>query len=326
MPVRNTNPSSARTRPIVVIGSINMDMVCRVPHIPVPGETVLGGDVQTIPGGKGANQAVACARLGADVHMIARVGDDDFGQRLLNGLKSHAVHTRYVTLTEGISSGVATITVDDNGENAIVVAPGANHKLSPADIDRAEPLIARAAVVVMQLEVPLETIAHAIALCKRHEVRTILDPAPAPVQPLPPDLFEVSIFTPNQSEAQTIIAAQIAGRDGSKKDRSSAADSKQLGAELIQRGTETAILKLGAEGAMIVARDGQIQTIAGFKVPVVDTTAAGDAFTGALAVAIAEGKDLVQAVRFANAAGALCCTGFGAQPSLPDRDSVDQLL
>src|SRR5687768_4444763 len=162
------------TKPIVVIGSVNMDLVCKTPNIPRPGETILGSDFVTIPGGKGANQAVAAARLGGDVHMIARVGDDDFGGRLLNGLGQHGVKTQYVTVSEGIASGCAMILVDKKGENSIVIAPGANFRLTPKDIDRATDLIASAAVVVLQLEVPQATVLHAIALCQRLKIPTIL--------------------------------------------------------------------------------------------------------------------------------------------------------
>ena len=200
-------------KPIVVIGSINMDLVCRTAALPRGGETVLGEDFVTIPGGKGANQAVAAAKLALPdtaVHMLGRVGDDDFGQRLLNGLRQYNVNTKRVIVTEGIASGVAMILVDRKGENSIVVAPGANAKLSPADIDAAKDLIASASVVVMQLEVPLATVRHAIAMCQRLGVFTILDPAPAPLKPLPRAFFGVDIFTPNEHEAESAIGNRAA--------------------------------------------------------------------------------------------------------------------
>src|SRR5688572_17613805 len=168
--------------PIVVIGSINMDLVCRVPRMPAAGATILGSDLSTLPGGKGANQAVAAAKLGAAVHMVGRVGDDDFGARLINGLQQHEVNADYVTVTEGSSSGCALILVDTRGENSIVVAQGANAKLKPADIDAAEALLAHASIVLLQLEIPLETVEHAIAACRRLGVFTILDPAPVPAK------------------------------------------------------------------------------------------------------------------------------------------------
>jgi ribokinase len=304
-------------KPIVVIGSINMDLVCRTQTLPRGGETVLGSDFTTVPGGKGANQAVAAAKLlgaSGEVHMIARVGGDDFGQRLLNGLRQHGVNTQRVIVTEGVASGVAMILVDRKGENSIVVAPGANARLSPADIDAAQPLIASAACVVMQLEIPLATVRHAIAVCRRLGIYTILDPAPAPLKPLPRELFGVDLFSPNEHEAQALLQ------------RRRVADPKQIAAELITRGAKSVALKLGRRGSMLVDRNGAIQTGKPFKVKVKDTTAAGDAFTAALAVARVEQMSWKEALRFANAAGAICCRGFGAQPALPSRADVDRLV
>jgi ribokinase len=309
---------SERPGPIVVIGSINMDLVCRTPTIPIPGETILGKDFSTIPGGKGANQAVAAAKLGGDVHMIGRVGDDDFGQRLLNGLQQHGVNTSRVTITEGVASGIAIILVDAKGENSIVVAPGANHRLTKADIDAAESLIAGASVVVMQLEIPLPVVRHAIAMCKRHRVYAILDPAPVPPDGLSQALYRVDLLTPNQPEAELLLGITSA--------RKKVRDPKQIGTDLLLRGAGTVVLKLGAAGAMNITGDRAIEPVKGFKVKVVDTTAAGDAFTGALAVAHREGMSLKDSTRFANAAGALCCTTFGAQPALPSRAQVDAML
>jgi ribokinase len=309
---------------IVVVGSINMDLVVRCPRIPAPGETILGDQFVTIPGGKGANQAVAATKLaetGIEVVMVGRVGGDDFGTRLLNGLTQHKVNTNYVTLTEGAPSGVAMILVDKKGENSIVVAPGANAKLSPADIDAAENVIATADAVVMQLEVPLETVSHTLAMCQRHGVFTILDPAPVPPKGLPRPIYGVDVLTPNQNEATRLLGI---GPHSSVARRPS--DLKQIGTRLVSRGSKAVALKLGAKGAMLVGRDGNIKTIRPFKIKVQDTTAAGDAFTAALAVAHAEGMDLASAVRFATAAGAACCTSFGAQPALPDRAMVEKLL
>jgi ribokinase len=246
--------------------------------------------------------------------MIGRVGGDDFGQRLLNGLRQHGVQTGRTIVTEGVASGVAMILVDRKGENSIVVAPGANAKLSPADVDAAESLIASAACVVMQLEIPLATVRHAIARCRRLGVYTILDPAPAPAKALPRELFAVDLFSPNEHEAQALLQ------------RRRAVDPKQIGAELIARGAKSVALKLGRRGSMLVDRGGVIQTGKPFKVKVVDTTAAGDAFTGALAVARAEGMPWPAALRFANATGAICCRSFGAQPALPSRADVDRLV
>jgi ribokinase len=248
------------------------------------------------------------------------------------------VDVRHVTVTEGASSGCAVILVDKKGENAIVVAPGANHRVTPDDVDRAAGLIARASVVVLQLEVPLETVQHAIATCQRLGAYTILDPAPVPPKGLPRAMFEVDVLTPNQREAEAILPRGDMGR----MRRTKRVDAKQIGGELLARGPRAVVLKLAARGALVVARgqsdasqrtrrtatfeDVQVEQVQGFKVKVVDTTAAGDAFTGALAVAISEGKSLPDAARFANAAGALCCRSFGAQPALPTREAVEKLL
>ena len=195
------------TSPIVVIGSINMDLVCRAPSIPEPGETILGTSLVAIPGGRGANQAIAAARLaGAGrVHMVGRVGDDAYGQTLLQSLTSNAVQTEHVTRASGNGSGVAVILLEDGGENSIVVIPGANQKLSSDDIDRADDLLRRASVVIMQLEVPPETIEYAISRCRHYGAKTILDPAPVPVNGLPAAFFDVDIITPNQSEAEHLL-------------------------------------------------------------------------------------------------------------------------
>ncbi|HET6248867.1 MAG TPA: ribokinase [Tepidisphaeraceae bacterium] len=315
----------ASTKRIVVIGSINMDLVARVPRIPVAGETILGDSLATVPGGKGANQAVAAAKLvrpDTEVHMIGRVGGGDFGQRLLSGLDHHHVKTQRVTITEGTPSGVAMILVDKKGENTIVVTPGANAKLSPKDIDAAEELIDGASVVVLQLEIPLETVAHVIAMCQRLKVFTILDPAPMPPDGLPRALYGVDILTPNQIEADGLLGLETT-RDVMPK-RSD--DQKLMASELLGRGAKAVVLKRGARGAVMIDRDGVIRTIRPHKVKIVDTTAAGDAFTAALAVAHGEGQELPGAVRFANAAGAACCQDFGAQPALPTREAVEKLL
>jgi ribokinase len=315
----------ASQKRIVVVGSVNMDLVARVPRIPVAGETIVGDSLSTIPGGKGANQAVAAAKLAkpdTEVHLIARVGSGDFGQRLLNGLNQHHVHTQHVTITEGVPSGVAMILVDKKGENTIVVTPGANARLTPKDIDAAEDLIDGAFAIVVQLEIPLETVAHLIAMCQRLKVFTILDPAPIPPDGMPRALYGVDVFTPNQVEADLLLG--LDSSLDSKPKRSD--DQKQLAAEFLGRGAKAVVLKRGPRGAVLIDRDGMIRTIKPHKVKIVDTTAAGDAFTAALAVAHCEGLDLPAAAIFANAAGAVCCQDFGAQPALPVREAVDKLL
>ena len=300
--------------PIVIIGSINMDLVCRTRAMPKPGQTILGGEFRTISGGKGANQAVAAARLaarGTSVHIVGRVGNDEFGQRLLAGLRTNKVNTDHVAVTKDVASGIATILVDARGENAIVVAPGANGRVTARDVDAARPLIARAAVVVMQLEIPLATVRHVVRLCRNLGVPTILDPAPVPDDGLPRDLHQVDILTPNELEAAMLL-----------KSRRSA---KVIAEQLHRRGPRQVVLKLGAKGSLLF-NDARVITAKPFKVKVVDTTAAGDAFTGAFAVAMAEGLAASEMLRFANAAGALCCTRLGAQPSLPTRRQVERLM
>jgi len=310
---------------IVVIGSINMDLVCRTPRIPSAGETILGESLITIPGGKGANQAVAAAKLAdaqTDVYFVGRVGDDDFGQRLMNQLTQHRVRTEHVTVTEGTSSGCAMVLVDRKGENSIVVAPGANAKLKPADIDRARPLIADAAALVVQLEVPLETVRHAIRLAAGLGVFTILDPAPVPEAGLSRELLRVDLLAPNQGEAELLLGRRRTHRVTTRK----VLDPKLIGGELLSMGAKSVVVKLGKKGAVLLTEDGEIRRFKPYKVSVTDTTAAGDAFSGALAVARAEGMPLEEMIRFANAAGAACCTQFGAQPALPTRDQVEKLL
>lgn len=304
-----------RVRPlIVVIGSINMDLVCRTPRLSRAGETILGeDDLLTIPGGKGANQAVAAARLGADVHMIGRVGDDAFGRTLLAGLRENRVNTTRVKRTPRVSSGTATILVDRRGENSIVVSPGANARVSTADVDAATSVIRRASVVVLQLEIPLKTVAHAVALCKRLGVPTILDPAPVPPTGLPAALFRVDVLSPNEPEASSLVRAKVR-------------NASALAALLVRRGAGSVALKLGKRGSLWLAQGAKPIRVPAFSVEIVDTTAAGDAFTAALAVAMAEGLDPAAALHFANAAGAVCCTRLGAQPSLPTRAEVERLM
>ena len=310
--------ASSRSRPIVVIGSINTDFVHRVPRLPGPGETVTAAGFDVLPGGKGANQAVAAARLGARVSMVGRVGFD-LGFGVLDRFEREGIDTRHVRRTSGVPTGQAQIFVDPNGENCIVVSPGANAHVSAADVDAAAPLLRSAAVVLLQLEIPLVTVRHALSLCRRLGVPTVLDPAPVPPKGPPRALFAADYLTPNQPEA-----LQLTGRQHSRGVRLS--DPKPVATALHSRGANTVILKLGARGAAIAAGDGRFQIVRPFRVRVTDSTAAGDAFNAAFAVALADGMSLKDAVRFANAAGALCCTKQGAQPALPTRSAVERLL
>ncbi len=298
---------------VVVVGSVNMDLVARVDHVPAPGETVLGSDFQTIPGGKGANQAVAVARLGARCTMVGRVGEDAFGERLIAGLRDEGIDTRHVQTTPETPSGVALIAVAASGENAICVASGANFAVTPADVNAAEDAIAAADACLLQLELPVKTVSHAIRVCHRHGVEAILDPAPALPDP-PDELFAADILSPNETEAAILL-----GQQGHPVEPDAAARA------LAKRGARKVVLKLGARGAGMLD-DGEFVVIEGHPINVVDTTAAGDAFTAALAVARAQGRSLQDAVRYANAAGALACTKFGAQPSMPAADDVGAML
>jgi ribokinase len=295
---------------LVVVGSSNMDLVVRSPRIPVSGETILGGDFLMVPGGKGANQAVAIAKLGARAVFVARLGDDVFGRTSLENFKKERVDTRYVTLTPGVPSGVALINVDAAGNNAIVVAPGANAKLSPDDVYRAQAEITAAGAVVAQLEVPLTTVQCAAELAHQAGVKFVLNPAPA--QKLAPALLSlVTVLTPNEIEAQILTGITVVDPESA----SAAAD------RLLEAGVESAIITMGAKG-FLLAEASRREHIAAEKVNVVDTTAAGDAFTGSLAVGVGQGGSLYDSALFANRAAALSVTRMGAQPSMPTMDEV----
>ena len=302
---------------ITVIGSLNMDLVTHAPRIPAPGETVIGGDLATVPGGKGANQAVAAARLGAQVTIVGHVGSDVFATRLLETLAADQIDQRYVTPVEG-ASGVALIVVDAQGQNSIVVASGANAQMTPDDVDAAEEAIRSADVLVLQLEIPLASVRRAAELARQHNVTVVLNPAPA--QSLPADLLaNVDILIPNESETTTLTGLPV----------DDTASLQAATAQLLGQGVANVILTLGERGALLAGRatDGALRHFAPFAVAqVVDTTAAGDAFVGALATALAEGRDLIEAVRQGNAAGALTVTAAGAQPSLPTKQAVAALL
>jgi ribokinase len=309
-----------RQRPVVVVvGSLNMDLVSRVPRLPAPGETVIGGAPAEIPGGMGANQAVAAARLGAETHLVGRVGGDERGRRLLQGLRESGVAASSVGRAHNAPSGAALILVDRRGENSIAVAPGANHLLAPHHVEAAARLLRRASVVVLGLEVPLVTVERALALCRRHGVPTILDPAPVPPGGLPRALLAADVLTPNELEAEALLGkGSRAARDAER--------CRALLALGSGRGLLAVVLKLGRRGAMVLEAGGRPRRIPAFRVAAVDATAAGDAFTAGLAVALGEGRPLEEAARFACAAGALAATVRGAQPSLPSRRAEDLLF
>jgi len=299
---------------IIVLGSSNTDMIVKVRRLPRPGETVLGGGFSTAGGGKGANQAVAAARAGGDVVFIGRVGGDPFGEEALRDFEKDGINTEHVVRDETAPSGVALIIVDERGENCIAVAPGANANLSPSDVEAAGEVFGDAAVLLLQLEVPLETVRAAAGTASRNGVRVILNPAPA--QSLDDSLLRcVSILTPNESEAEFLTGASVTDAEGAR----AAAET------LRARGAETVLVTLGARGVYVSDRDFS-GVVPGFSVEAVDTTAAGDVFNGALAVALAEGESLPSAARFANAAAALSVTKPGARPSAPSRREIEEFL
>jgi len=306
-----------RRNKIVVVGSINVDFVVRGPRLPVAGETVSGARFDTFIGGKGGNQAVAVARLGVPAAMVAKVGHDEFGPRLRASLRAAGVGTGAVRTARGMPSGVAFVLTAPDGENQIVVAPGANSTLSLRDINRAQKCLRSAAVVLAQLEVPPAPIERIAALAARSGALFILDPAPA--RPLPARLLRrVSVLTPNETEACVLC--------GCRPQRVNVRGGQELCRELLRRGPKAVILKMGERGALVAERGRAIVRLPAFRVREVDTTAAGDAFNGALAVALMERKTLVEASRFACAAGAVSVTRPGAQPSLPTRAEVEALL
>jgi ribokinase len=302
-------------KPIVVVGSINTDLVSVTERIPVAGETVLGSSFQIHPGGKGANQAVAIARLGCPVRLIGRLGSDSFGREARAHLENAGVDTGLVGTSEG-PSGVATICVSSRGENCIVVAPGANSFVTPADLDAHVQVIRNAGVVLAQLEIPIETVEYLAKICSWEQVPLILDPAPA--VELPGSVFKnLAWFTPNQTEAN-YFARGCGGAAGG--------DSSSTVERLLQLGVQGLVLKLGAQGAMVADNTGVISTISAFEVEAVDTTAAGDAFNGGFAVGLMKGLNPIESARFASAAAAISVTRPGAQPSMPTINEVEQFI
>ncbi|MGC9396579.1 MAG: ribokinase [Anaerolineae bacterium] len=305
---------------VTVVGSFNMDLLIRTPRMPVKGETILGGPFITGPGGKGANQAVAAARLDADVAMVVKLGKDAFGDQAADNLTKEGIRPDFILRDGASHTGVAFIVVDDSGENMIVVALGTNDLLTPADIDAAREAIADADVALFQLESPLETVTYAIRMA--HEAGTTVVLNPAPGQALSAELLSlVDVLTPNQTELQLLVEGDLTGF----KELTHLAEVETAARVLLDRGVGAIVVTLGAEGALIVARDA-IRHVPGYKVDAVDTTGAGDAFNGALAVALAEGRQLAEAVDFANAAAALQVTKVGTAPAMPYRRDVERLL
>ncbi len=296
--------------PILVIGSSNTDMVIKSPRLPAPGETILGGTFFMAAGGKGANQAVAASRLGGKVAFIAKLGNDIFGQQALYLFKKEKLNINAVIVDKKAASGVALINVDDKGENCIAVASGANANLLPADLKKSKSLIESASIVLMQLETPLDTISYAASIVATKNKTVILNPAPA--CSLPDDLFQrISIITPNEHEAGMLTGTTVRNTD----------DAKKACEILNEKGVATVIITLGAKGALIYHQN-KFQQVNAPKVKAVDTTAAGDVFNGALAVALAENKKIKDAVQFACKAASIAVTRLGAQASAPYRKEV----
>lgn len=299
---------------ITVVGSLHTDLIIKVQNIPRTGETVLGKAFKMSPGGKGANQAVAAARLGANVSLIGRVGADIFGRELIKNAKETGIDVKHIIEDIGTYTGLALITVDEEGNNTIAVASGADMRCCTEDIDRAEETIISSDIFLTQLEIPLSVVEYAIDKAFEEGVKVILNPAPA--QELSKDLLKkVYILTPNENEAEVLSGVKI-------KDLRS---SKKAAKRLLERGIENIVLTLGNRGSMIATKE-QTVHMRGIKVNAVDTTGAGDAFCGALAVAISSGKGLKEAVKYANFAGALATTKIGAQEALPTMEELEDFM
>jgi ribokinase len=300
---------------VVVFGSVNMDLVTRVPRLPVPGETLTGHRFDTIPGGKGANQAVAVARLGVPTQMVGRVGGDRFGQDLIASLETAGVGCDRLLRDPSTTSGIAVIAVDDAGENHIIIIPGANGRVDQTDVEQLQPILSATKVLLLQLEIPLDTVTAAAQSAKATGVTVILDPAPAQ-ENLPAALYPlIDVITPNQVEASQLVGFPV-------EDAETAAKAASV---LQQRGVQTAIIKLGKQGALCQTA-AETFSIPAFPVEVVDTVAAGDAFNGGLAAALAQDFPIQQAVTWGAAVAALSVTKAGAQSSLPNLDELEKFL
>ncbi|MCM3443053.1 ribokinase [Metabacillus halosaccharovorans] len=290
---------------ILVIGSINMDLVTQTNTIPKVGETVLGEHFFSVPGGKGANQAVAAAKLGADVTLLGCVGDDAFGSELKQHLQTQGVNTAHIQTNSETSTGVASITLSE-GDNSIIVVPGANHKLTPALVQQHEKLIANADLILLQLEIPLDSVVAATELAQKHQVPVILNPAP--MQKLSKNLIlQAAYITPNEHELESLLA------------------STNLSEEETNILKEKSIVTKGAKGIQLY-ESGKEQLVRGYQVEAVDSTGAGDTFNGALAVSLSTGSPLIKASQFANAAAALSVTKLGAQAGMPTKEEVESFL
>jgi ribokinase len=295
---------------IVVIGSCNTDMVIKAGRLPLPGETILGGAFLMNPGGKGANQAVAAARLGGSVTLIANTGDDVFGQKTVEGLRNENINTDYIFSDAAHPSGVALITVDSSGENCIVVASGANAFLDKSHIDQAAAVINHSGIMLMQLEIPIETVEYAAAAARSLGIRVILNPAPA--QKLPDSLFRnLYMIIPNRNEAQLLSGITVDSLDSARK----------AAGIISSKGVDIVVLTLGVEGVLLKEHD-DYHYVAADKADAVDTTAAGDTFCGAVCVGLSEGKSILDSVKLGVKAAAITVSRMGAQQSIPHRSEI----
>lgn len=298
-------------RKIIVIGSSNIDMVVKTSHLPAPGETILGGEFLMNQGGKGANQAIAVKRLGGNLIFVAKLGNDILGQQSLDYFRKEGINTEYITLDEKSASGVALISVDNHAENSIVVASGANMQLNEQDVDRVIKEMCKGDILLMQLEIPLQTVEYAAKKAFEKGVKVVLNPAPA--RSLPKQLFEyLYMITPNRIEAEMLTGIKI----------SNDADAEEVAKQINAMGVKNVIITLGSKGSFI--REGNVSFfVEAFKVEPVDTTAAGDTFNGALCVGLAEGMDLQHAAMMASKASSIAVTRMGAQSSIPLREELE---
>ena len=304
---------SFKQNPIYIIGSINTDMVAMTKNLPAPGETVMGGEFMMTAGGKGANQAVSAARLGGEVTMVGRLGEDIFGDQSIERLKHEDINCDFIGRDSIAASGVALISVDDKGENHIVVAPGANNQLDKSKVKTALDSMPDNAIILLQLEIPLETVAHIIETIRGSSRRVILDPAPAPSTALPDNFLNgLYLITPNETEATKLSGIEV------QDDRSAEAAARKL----LATGVNNVAITMGAKGVVLVQQDG-VKFIKSPKVTAIDSTAAGDCFNGALAVSIANDLSLEQSVERACRAASISVTRKGAQDSMPSMSEVD---
>jgi ribokinase len=299
---------------IIVIGSLNMDLVVSAARLPGTGETIMGESFAIYPGGKGANQAIAAARLGGSVKMVGCVGRDTFGESLLDNLTSNNVDITAVGKDSNSSTGIALITVDNQGSNTIIVVPGANHALLPHDLDGVESIIASSSLVVLQMEIPIETVAHAIDLAKKHKIPVMLNPAPA--QQMEKEVLAgIEFLIPNESELAILSGLPV----------STMLEIRAAAEKMLQIGVKRLLMTRGDDGVYYVDYQAEI-ILPAYSVQAVDTTAAGDAFIGALAVAFVNGEEMDAAIRYGLAAGALAVTKAGAQTSLPTKQELELFL